>query len=82
MASLPITADVCPARAIFCSVRLPLLKYCGGGGVLPRVLLLGGHLQSVHVMSPCLAAFDDDVDGEGQRDVDGHLHRVPGHLLG
>ena len=33
-------------------------------------------------MSPCLAAFDDDVDGEGQRDVDGHLHRVPEHLLG
>ena len=46
--------------------------------------LLGGHLQSVLLVSLCLAAFDDDVDGEGQRDadVDGHLHRVPGHLLG
>ena len=46
--------------------------------------LLGGHLQAVLVVSLCLAAFDDDVDGEGQRDadVDGHLHRVPGHLLG
>ena len=37
--------------------------------------LLGGHLQAVLVVSLCLAAFDDDVDGAGQRDadVDGHL---------
>jgi hypothetical protein len=48
------------------------------------VPLLGGHLQAVLVVSLFLAAFDDDVDGAGQRDadVDGHLHRVPGHLLG
>ena len=59
-----------------------------GDDVLSHVLLLGGHLQSVLLVSLRLAAFDGNgngnVVGAGRHvaDVDDCFHRVHGHLLG